>query len=375
MLSPRPSSVARTAVALLAVAVAGAGCGTGSTSAKAAGTTVPASGATSNQATTATTATPATTAPPNAAVSAALALQQAFREVAARVRPQVVLIVSPAGDLGSGVVYDNAGDIVTNAHVVGQGVTTFQVTFFNGQTTGATLVGSYPADDLAVIRVKGAKQLSPATFGDSKSLQTGDIVLAIGNPLGQASSVTEGIVSYNGRTVQESATVTLPSTIQTSAPINPGNSGGALVNIEGQVVGIPTLAAANQQDGGTAAGIGYAIPSSIVTLIAPQLIATGKVTNTGRAALGIEVTDAVSASGQAAGVLVYSVTAGGAADRAGIKAGDLLTSINGTPLGSSSDLSTALANLQPGATVTVGVTAQDGTQRSVKATLGQLPGS
>ncbi|MCU4185458.1 trypsin-like peptidase domain-containing protein [Acidiferrimicrobium sp. IK] len=339
------------------------------------GTAAPATTSGSGAPATTTAPGPTTTVPPGSALASAMALQQAFREVAAKVRPEVVQIVSPAGDLGSGVIYDDKGDIVTNAHVVGTGVTTFQVTFFNGQTTSATLVGSYPADDLAVIKVRGAKQLSPATFGDSKALQVGDITLAIGNPLGQTSSVTEGIVSFNGRTVQESATVTLPSTIQTSAAINPGNSGGALVNIEGQVVGIPTLAAANQQDGGTAAGIGYAVPSSIVQLIAPQLIATGKVTNSGRAALGVQVTDGISTSGQPVGVVVYAVTPGGAAAKAGIKAGDLITAVNGTTVTNTSDLTAVLASLSPGQAVKVALTDQSGAQRTVTVTLEQLAGS
>ena len=150
--------------------------------------------------------------------------------VVAKVRPQVVEISTSAG-LGSGVIYDDRGDIVTNDHVVGS-ATTFTVHLVDGQSLSGSLVGAYPPDDLAVIRVTGARSLSPATFGDSGALQVGDIVFAVGNPLGLASSVTEGIVSYNGRTVSEGNGVELPSTIQTSAAINPGNSGGALVNLD-----------------------------------------------------------------------------------------------------------------------------------------------
>jgi S1-C subfamily serine protease len=138
-----------------------------------------------------------------------------------------------------------------------------------------TLVGTYPAGDLAVIHVSGTG-LKPATFGDDTKLVVGDIVLAVGNPLGLQSSVTQGIVSALGRSVPESSTVTLPNVIQTSAEINPGNSGGALVDLAGDVVGIPTLAALDPEFGGTpAAGIGFAIPSSVVVDVAGQLIASG----------------------------------------------------------------------------------------------------
>lgn len=153
--------------------------------------------------------------------------------------------------------------------------------------------------------------MSPASFGDSKTLKVGGIVMAIGNSLGLASSVTEGIVSYNGRSVQESASVILPSTIQTSAAINPGNSGGALVDLNGDVAGIPTVAAIDQQlGGGSAPGIGFAIPSDTIKLIASQLVKTGTVTNTGRAAIGITGSDAIDQAGNPVGVLVANVSAG-----------------------------------------------------------------
>ena len=178
-----------------------------------------------------------------------------------------------------GVLYDNKGDIVTNAHVVGSD-TSFTVSFSNGKTVPGGLVGTYVPDDIAVISVAAAKGLTPARFGNSSSLQVGDIVLAIGNPLGLSSSVTDGIVSFNGRAVSEGNGVVLPDLIQTSAAINPGNSGGALVNLSGRVVGIPTLAATNGD--AAAPGLGFAIPSRTVALIAPQLIAKGAVTAAGR---------------------------------------------------------------------------------------------
>lgn len=148
----------------------------------------------------------------------------------------------------------------------------------DGRKLDGTLAGTYPEGDLAVVHVTGA-DLRPATFGDSSKLDVGDIVLALGSPLGLQSSVTQGIISALGRSVPESASVTLPDVIQTSAEINPGNSGGALVDLAGDVVGIPTLAALDPQLGDTAAaGIGFAIPSNVVVDIAGQLIASGHVT-------------------------------------------------------------------------------------------------
>ena len=312
-----------------------------------------------------------TVAPSGAGSGSATGLEQTYVSVVERVRPQVVEITTSSG-IGSGVVFDDRGDIVTNAHVVGS-ETKMSVTTLAGARLDATLVGVYPPDDLAVIRASGAGRLAAATFGDSKALQVGDIVLAVGNPLGLASSVTDGIVSFNGRPVSEGNGVVLPSTIQTSAAINPGNSGGALVDLQGRVIGIPTLAAVNQQAGGAAAGIGFAIPSDTVKLIAPQLIATGHVTRSGRAALGISGSDAVDASGTPSGALVTSVAAGGAAAAAGLGRGDVITSVNGQPVTSLADLQGILAGLTPGQTAQVTVQTPAGS-RTVAVTLGQLAG-
>jgi putative serine protease PepD len=198
-------------------------------------------------------------------------LQDMFVRVVRDVSPKVVQIQSAIG-LGSGVVFDGHGHVVTNAHVV-QGGGRFMVTLAGGERHPATLVGADKARDLAVVRLVGATPAA-ADFGDSASLEVGDLVLAIGNPLGLRSSVTQGIVSSLGRTVSEGAGVTLSPVIQTSAAINPGNSGGALVDLAGQVVGIPTLAALDPEMGGSeAAGIGFAIPSVTVTRVATQLIA------------------------------------------------------------------------------------------------------
>jgi len=336
------------------------------------------SGGTSHSTTAATTPTSstagATTAPGAASPGgSAMALQTAFVNVVNTVRPSVVEITTSSG-LGSGVVYDAGGDIVTNDHVVGTS-TSFQVTFFNGQTRPGTLVGAFPPDDLAVIRSALPSGVKPATFGDSSSLQVGEIALAIGNPLGLASSVTQGIVSFNGRTVPEGNGVVLPDTVQTSAPINPGNSGGALVDLDAHVIGIPTLAATDPQlGGGAAAGIGFAIPSNTVKQIASQLVATGKVTNSGRAALGIAGATAVDATGSPVGVIATGVQSGGAADKAGIKTGDLITAIAAQPTPTLAALQDVLAGEKPGATVPVKVTDASGSSRSVNVTLGSLTG-
>jgi S1-C subfamily serine protease len=196
-------------------------------------------------------------------------LQEQYVSAVKTVRPSVVEI-STGNALGSGIVFDDQGDIVTNAHVVADG-NDFQVTLPDGTTRPADLAGVFTPEDLAVVRLRDRSGLVPATFADSSKLQVGDIVMAVGNPLGLASSVTAGIVSFAGRTVAEGNGVVLPDTVQTSASINPGNSGGALVDLEGEVVGIPTLAATDPQLGGTAPGIGFAIASNRVTLIARQL--------------------------------------------------------------------------------------------------------
>jgi len=307
-------------------------------------------------------ATPAVEASPSA-----LAQQQQFVQVVKQVSPSVVLIQTSQG-LGSGIVFDAAGNVVTNAHVV-EGASSFQVTLADGKRYPARLVGDFAADDLAVLHID-ASGLHPAAFADSSKLEVGDVALAIGNPLGLQSSVTEGIVSALGRTVNEDNGVALPNVIQTSAPINPGNSGGALVDLQGQVIGIPTLAATDPQlGGGAAAGIGFAIPSNIVRDIAAQLITQGKVTNSHRAWLGVEV--AATTTGR---LLITKVATGGPAAKAGIRAGDLVTAVQGTATPDPSTLADVLAGLHPGQTVRLAVARPGGASRTVRVTLGQFPG-
>ena len=198
-------------------------------------------------------------------------LEQEFVALVKRVSPSVVQIRT-AQALGSGVVFDSRGDVVTNAHVVA-GAKRVVVTLASGESHPATVVGRDLGNDLAVIRLSTARPRA-ATFADSSRLEVGDIALAIGNPLGLRSSVTQGIVSAIGRRVFESDRVTL-STIQTSAEINPGNSGGALVDLSGRVIGIPTLAAVDPEMGGSPApGIGFAIDSNTVRRVASALAGT-----------------------------------------------------------------------------------------------------
>jgi putative serine protease PepD len=261
---------------------------------------------------------------------------------------------------------DGKGDIVTNAHVVGN-FKTFKITLANGTFAG-TLVGSFPADDLAVVHVKGATP-RPATFADSSKLDVGEFALAIGNPLGLRSSVTEGIVSSLGRTVSEGNGAVISSAIQTSAAINPGNSGGALVDLHGQVIGIPTLAALDPQLGGAQApGIGFAIPSNVAKRIADQLIANGRVVRSGRAYLGVRVATIVGG-----GVLVSAIVPGGPAAKAGVKQGDTILAIDGKPTPTADVLVSVLANLHPGQKVPVKLL-RHGKKITVTMTLGELAG-
>src|SRR4051812_21300605 len=284
----------------------------------------------------------------------AKSLNQEFGAVVEDVLPSVVEITHD-GAVGSGVVFDNQGNIVTNAHVVGT-ATAFEVRLAHSSTVRqATLVYSYPTEDLAVIRLTDTSGLVPARFGDSANLQVGDIVMAMGSPLGLESSVTQGIVSALGRTVSEppEPQIGLPGTvlrqtIQTSAPINPGNSGGALVNLDGEVVGVPTLAAVNEGIGGAAAGVGFAIPGNIAHELARQMIENGRVVHSGRASLGIAVATVTNERREPVGAGVAAVDPGGPAAAAGVQLGDLITRIDDSDVRTAQDLPSSIAAHPPG---------------------------
>jgi S1-C subfamily serine protease len=299
--------------------------------------------------------------------SGALAsLQADLRKLIDSVMPSVVEVDTSTG-LGSGVVMDAQGDIVTNAHVVGTD-TTFTVTSSDGHTYPASLVGSYPNNDLAVIKVNnGDTNLPPATFGDSSQVHVGDIVLALGSPLGLTDSVSEGIVSALGRAQPESQSVTLTNLIQTTAALNPGNSGGALIDISGHVIGIPTLSGGSGR-GGNATNIGFAIPSAQVQTVTSQLSSGGTVTHTNQPYLGVTISDAASGGGN-----VVSTVAGGPADKAGVKAGWIITTMGGHPIANGAAVTQVLSGYKVGATVDVVFKLPDGSSKTVTITLGERP--
>src|SRR5437016_4485737 len=276
---------------------------------------------------------------------------EAVREaVIAKVRPAVVEVnvtTSGGAALGSGVIIDKRGYIVTNNHVVA-GAQSIGVVLYDGTRATAQLVGTDPADDLAVLKITPpASGLTVASLGDSSKLQVGQDVLAIGNPLGITQTVTNGIVSALGRNVNEQNGATIPNAIQTDAPINPGNSGGALVDLQGNLIGIPTLTAIDPEFNTPASGVGFAIPSNRVQFIASQIIQTGKVSHTGRAVLGVRV-ESVDSTLAAQdnlsidhGALIVSVVSNGPADQAHLQAGDVIVQVDNTPVNDISSLGDA----------------------------------
>src|SRR5919109_5318503 len=216
---------------------------------------------------------------------------------------------------GTGFVYDSNGDIVTNAHVV-DGATAIKVRFKSGKTVSAKLVGEDQSTDTAVIKVDvAASELHPLTIGTSANLQPGQEVVAIGSPFGLTETMTAGIVSAVDRTITAPNNFSISGAIQTDAPINHGNSGGPLLNTNGQVIGVN---AQIDSDSGGNDGVGFAIPIDTVKSVAETLISGGKVEH---AYLGIRVGDAANA----AGAQVSSVTSGSPAEKAGLKAGDVIT--------------------------------------------------
>jgi S1-C subfamily serine protease len=270
---------------------------------------------------------------------------------------------------GTGIIISSDGEIVTNAHVV-NGATAITVTLpNNGGTHTASIVGIDTTADLAVIKISGVSNLKPATFANSDTAAVGDSVLAVGNALGYggAPTVTEGILSAKGRTLTGTGD-NLSGLLQTDAAINPGNSGGPLVDTTGQVIGID-VAVASGTTTEPAQNIGFAIASNTVVNALPALKAGkgassqgGQTTQSGTF-LGVSVADATG------GALVEAVQPGSPAATAGIQAGDLITSINGTAIADGTALQQAIRAAKAGTTVTVGIT-RNGTPTTVKATLG-----
>lgn len=211
---------------------------------------------------------------PSTTVSTALDNQTAREAAIAKVGPAVVEVIGQTSQgtaLGSGIVVDKNGNIITNSHVV-EGISTLHVILSDGRQVPAQLIGAQANNDLAVLRIQPYSGMAVASLGDSSKLTIGQEVLAIGNPLGYSGTVTSGVISALNRTAQESRAVSLTGLIQTSAAINPGNSGGALVNLQGEVVGIPTLAAINNETNTPANGIGFAIPVNQVKAVLQQII-------------------------------------------------------------------------------------------------------
>jgi len=252
------------------------------------------------------------------------------------------------------------------------GARQIQVVLYDGTTLPAHLVGASAPDDLAVLKVTPKGKLTVAALGDSSQLRVGQEVLAIGNPLGITQTVTSGIVSAVGRTVG-----TIPSAIQTDVLINPGNSGGALVDLQGHVIGIPTATAIDPQFRTPANGVGFAIPSNRVKLIAPQIIETGRVTNSGRAALDVRVTgvDPVLAAQHNLsidrGAFIVDVASNGSAAQAGLKPSDVIVSVENKAVNDVASLSDVLLSKRPGDVVPVRI--QRGSQQlTVTVELGEL---
>ena len=206
--------------------------------------------------------------------STSSSLEVAQEAAIAKIEPSVVelqVTTAQGEQIGSGVIIDTKGDIVTNNHVV-SGEQTIQVVLSNGKTEQGQLVGTVAADDLAVVRIQPFANMSVAQIGNSSSLVVGQEVLAVGNPLGITETATKGIVSALNRSVTEPTGATISNAIQTDAAINPGNSGGALINLQGQLVGIPTLTAVNTESNTAANGVSFAIPSTLVESALQQIL-------------------------------------------------------------------------------------------------------
>jgi putative serine protease PepD len=261
---------------------------------------------------------------------------------------------------GSGWVYDSSGHIVTNEHVV-DGATSISVRFWNGKTYSAHVVGTDKSTDLAVIKVDAPSgELHPLSVGDSSDLQVGDGVVAIGSPFGLEETVTSGIVSAMHRAIQAPNNFTINDSIQTDAAINHGNSGGPLLNAQGQVIGVN---AQIRSDSGGNEGVGFAIPSNTVRSIASQLISSGKAEH---AYLGISI-DATASTARVADVKPSTPAA-----KAGLKAGDVVTALDGNEIGSGDDLTRAIDSHKPGDEVTL-TYRRGGSEHTVQLTLATRP--
>jgi len=311
----------------------------------------------------------------------------AVTQVANQVIPSVVTISVQApggGGTGSGEVIRSDGYILTNNHVIAAAANggSIQVLFSDGTTAPATITGRDPQTDLAVIKVNNVPNLSVISMGSSSSLQVGQPVVVIGAPLGLSGTVTSGIVSALDRSIQVpgegNSSALLVSAIQTDAAINPGNSGGSMVDCSGQLVGIPSAGATvpspnGEPSAGGSIGLGFAIPVDLAETISNEIIATGSVTHAyfGLSALPIPPAAAASA-GVPEGLFVKSVVPGGPAAQAGIRPDDVITTIDGQPATTTTQLQEVTLTKRPGDTVQLGYY-RDGKQATATVTLGAQP--
>jgi serine protease Do len=272
--------------------------------------------------------------------------------------------------LGSGVIVQADGHILTNHHVV-DGAEDIKVDLSSKRTYSAKLVGSDPPSDLAVLKIS-ASDLPVLQLADSDKVRVGDVCLAVGNPLGIGESVTAGIVSAKGRATGLSDG-SFQDFLQTDAPINQGNSGGALVNTRGELIGINSQILSTPNNSGNI-GIGFAIPSNMAKSVMTQLIGKGKV-NRGMLGVSIQPVTADLAQGlglkEARGVAISSVTPGGPADKAGLKQGDVILQVNGKTVNDPNELRNMIAGMAPGTDVTLTI-ARNGAEQQVHAKLGDL---
>lgn len=320
-----------------------------------------------------------------------LALSQVYQDVVdSTVNIMVAGNRAPLGT-GSGFVIDTDGHIVTNNHVV-EGAASILVTFVDGRIVEAELVGRDPGSDLAVIKVNPADlsmELDPVEFADSEQVQIGQRVMAIGSPFGENFTLTTGIVSAVGRTIEGTQRFVIPRVIQTDAAINPGNSGGPLLNWGGQVIGVNTAILSASRTG---SGVGFAVPSNTVRRVVPYLIQDGEFRHSYLGIQGGELQPAQREELQLpldiTGVMVAAVTPGGPAEEAGLQGteetisspfgelpinGDIITAINGEPVTQVADLTAYLeANTQPGDTVTLTIW-RGGQTEDVPITLQERP--
>jgi S1-C subfamily serine protease len=290
-----------------------------------------------------------------------------------KVEPMIVSIdVKGNGseDQGTGMIITSNGLVVTNNHViaaaVGSGGTITVTRTGSTKSLPATLVGTNPIDDVALIRIDNAKSLPTMIFGNSNDVVTGDAVVAIGNALGLAAgtpTVTSGIVSALGRTVTASS--------------NPGNSGGPLLDSDGDVIGMNTAVAGTLTDGTSAQNIGFAIPAATIESLLKSLKAGESVVSHG-AFIGVEITSMTPELQQeygfklSTGAVVMSVIAGTGAQKAGVKQGDIIVGVNGTPITSAQDITSVLSNLHPGDRITLQLV-RGSKHLSVHVTLGSAP--